>query len=56
MLQHRIEALIVVAARDTLGEMRRHYHKETAAVVVEEIAKQLTGMPGPAILEAIEAA
>lgn len=56
VLQHRIEQLIVVAAPDTLGEMRQHYHKETEAVVVEEIAKQLTGMPGPVIAQAIEAA
>ena len=56
VLQHRIEALIVAADPNTLGEMRRHYHKETQAVLVEEIDKQLTGMPGPQILEAIEAA
>lgn len=55
VLQHRIEQLILVAAPDTLGEMRQHLHKETSAVVVEEIAKQLTGMPGPAIVKAIEA-
>lgn len=56
VLQHKIEALIVAADPNTLGEMRRHYHKETQAVLVEEIDKQLTGMPGPDILEAIEAA
>ena len=56
VLQHRIEALFVAADPNTLGEMRRHYHKETQAVLVEEIDKQLTGMPGPQILEAIEAA
>jgi protein required for attachment to host cells len=56
VLQHKIEQLIVVAAPDTLGEMRRHYHQETEAAVIEELDKQLTGMPGPAILEAIEAA
>lgn len=56
VLQHRIEQLILVAAPDTLGEMRRHLHKETEAVVVREIAKQLTGVPGPDIVKAIEAA
>lgn len=56
VLQHKVEQLIVVAAPDTLGEMRQHYHKETQGVVMEEIAKQLTGMPGPDILKAIEAA
>ena len=56
VLQHKIEQLIVVAAPDTLGEMRQHFHKETQGVVVQEIAKQLTGMPGPDILKALEAA
>lgn len=55
VLQHRIERLILVAAPDTLGEMRRHLHKETQGVVIEEIAKQLTGLPGPEIVKAIEA-
>lgn len=56
VLQHRIERLIVVAGPDTLGEMRQHYHKETRAVVVDEIAKHLVNMPAPDILKAIEAA
>ena len=56
VLQHKIEQLIVAAAPDTLGEMRQHYHKETQGALVEEIPKQLTGMPGPEILKAIEAA
>ena len=56
VMQHRIEQLILVAAPDTLGEMRQHLHKETQGVVIEEIAKQLTGMPGPEIARAIEAA
>ena len=56
VLKHRIEHLIVAADPDTLGEMRRHYHTETKAVLVEEVDKQLTGMPGPDILKAIEAA
>ena len=56
VLQHRIEQLIVVADPDTLGEMRRHYHKATQGVLVEELDKQVTGMPGPGILKAIEAA
>lgn len=55
VLQHKIDQLILVAAPDTLGEMRQHFHKETQGVVVEEIAKQLTGMPGPEILKALEA-
>jgi protein required for attachment to host cells len=56
VLQHEIDRLVVVAAPDTLGEMRQHYHKETRGVVVEEIAKHLVNMPAPEILRAIEAA
>lgn len=53
VLQHRIEELVVVADPDTLGEMRRHYHSETRDVLVAELDKQVTGMPGPDILEVI---
>ena len=52
----RIASLLVVADPDTLGEMRRHYGKATQAALVGELDKQLTGMPGPDILKAIEAA
>ena len=43
VLDGKIEALIVIAAPRTLGELRRHYHKALAAVLVGEIAKELTG-------------
>lgn len=56
VLQHRVERLLVVADPDTLGEMRRHYHKETQGALIGELHKQLTGVPGPDILKAIEAA
>ena len=56
VLNHRIRQLLVIADPDTLGEMRRHYHKETEAALLGEMARQLTGMPGPDILHAIEAA
>ena len=56
VLQNRIEQLLIVADPDTLGEMRRHYHKQTEAALVGELDKQLTGMPGPDILKAIVAA
>lgn len=56
VLRHEIESLLVVADPSTLGEMRRHYHQETEAVLLGELDKQLTGMPGPDILDAIQAA
>jgi protein required for attachment to host cells len=39
----KIEHLVVVAAPRTLGELRKHYHKALEAVLVGEIAKDLTG-------------
>lgn len=56
VLRNDIEHLLIVADPDTMGEMRRHLHKKTQDVLVGELVKQLTGMPGPAILKALEAA
>lgn len=56
VLQHRIERLLIVADPDTLGEMRRHYHKALDAALVGELDRQLTGMPGPGIAQAIAGA
>lgn len=45
VLGGRIEALIVVAAPRTLGELRKHYHAEVQKRVVGEISKDLAGRP-----------
>jgi len=37
------EALAVVAAPKSLGELRKHYHKALEAKLVLEVAKDLTG-------------
>jgi len=39
------EALIVVAPPKTLGELRKHYHKEVAKRIVGEVPKDLVKMP-----------
>ena len=39
----RIKHLIVVAAPRALGELRKHFSKRLSAVLVGEIAKDLTG-------------
>ena len=46
------ETLVVVAPPRTLGELRKHYHKEVANRIVDEIDKDLTGRP----IDEIEAA
>ncbi|MEJ2409749.1 MAG: host attachment protein [Novosphingobium sp.] len=55
-LGHRIGKLIVIADPRTLGEMRRHYHKELEAVLAGELAKTLTGRPPAEIAKALHSA
>ena len=43
VLDGEIDALIVIAAPRTLGELRKHYHKALSAVLIGEIDKDLTG-------------
>lgn len=51
-----IEELLVIADPKTLGEMRRHYHRELASRLVGEIPKTMTGEPIPRIEAAIASA
>ena len=43
------EALIIVAPPKTLGEMRKHYHKEVSQRLKGELDKDLTGHPIPVV-------
>jgi protein required for attachment to host cells len=43
------DALAVIAAPKTLGELRKHWHKEVERRIVEEIAKDMTDRPLPDI-------
>ena len=52
-LENEIENLLVIADPKTLGEMRRHYHKELQGRLVGEIAKDLASQPIPAIEQAL---
>ena len=42
-LSGKIKNLVIVAAPRALGEMRKHYHKALSAILLGEIAKDLTG-------------
>jgi protein required for attachment to host cells len=42
-LNGKIVGLLIVAAPRALGEMRKHYHKALSAILLGEIAKDLTG-------------
>lgn len=44
-LRNDFESLVVVAPPTTLGEMRKHYHKEVEKRLAGEIAKDLTNAP-----------
>ena len=53
---NRINQLIVVADKRSLGELRRHYHVELEQRLAGEIGKVMTNQPIDAIAEAIIAA
>lgn len=53
VLGHKITDLVVIAAPRTLGEMRRHYHKQTEKALLGELAKDLTGRKPDEILAAL---
>ena len=54
-LRNEFESLIIVAPPRTLGELRKHYHKEVQKRLAGEIAKDLTGHPVPEIEKIISA-
>jgi protein required for attachment to host cells len=56
VLDGRIKDLVVIAAPRTLGELRKHYHKNLTAVLKGEIAKDLTGHTTADIEKALSAA
>lgn len=56
VLDNTIDRLMVIADPKTLGEMRRHYHKQLEAVLVGELAKTMTSEPAERIEKAIAAA
>ena len=44
-LANAFESLVIVAPPRTLGELRKHYHKEVTDRLIGEIDKDLTGHP-----------
>jgi len=44
-LGNDFDTLVVVAPPHTLGELRKHYHKEVTSRIVCELDKDLTGHP-----------
>lgn len=52
-LANDYESLIIVAPPKTLGEMRKHYHKEVSDRLAGELSKDLTGHTIPDIEQAL---
>lgn len=55
-LSNDFESLIVIAPPRTLGELRKHYHKEVSSRLTGELDKDLTGHPIADIEKALLAA
>ena len=55
-LANDFDSLILVAPPKTLGELRKHYHKEVSNRLAGELAKDLTGHPVPDIEQALRSA
>ena len=55
-LTNKLEALMVVAAPKTLGQLRKHWHKALEERLIGEIPKDLTARPVEEIAEAISRA
>ncbi len=43
VLSNKASDVVIIAAPRTLGELRKHYHKQLEAALIGEIAKDLTG-------------
>jgi len=54
-LANEFEQLIIVAPPKTLGELRKHYHKEVESRIAGEVAKDLTNMPVTEIEKVLQA-
>ena len=56
VLNGKVDKLLVIAAPKTLGELRKHWHKELSSRLVGEISKDLTGHSTDQIAAAISKA
>ncbi|TCM21752.1 protein required for attachment to host cells [Novosphingobium sp. PhB165] len=54
VLDREIAQLVIVADPRSLGEMRRHYHKELKDALITEVPKNLAGRPSDEIIKVIQ--
>ncbi len=55
-LKNKFDKLVVIAAPKTMGELRKHWHKEVEGAIIGEITKTLTNAAPEDIIKSIEAA
>ena len=55
-LRNEYDALVVVAPPRTLGELRKHFHKEVEKRLVAELPKDLVNTPVPEIEKILQGA
>ena len=55
-LKNKSDKLVVIAAPKTMGELRKHWHKEVEGAIIGEITKTLTNASPEDIIKSIEAA
>lgn len=55
-LKNRFDKLVVIAAPKTMGELRKHWHKEVEEAILGEITKTMTGASMEEIIRVIDAA
>lgn len=53
VLGHKLDKLVVFAAPRTLGELRKHWHKQTERAVLKEVAKDMAGKAPGELLQAL---
>ena len=56
VLTGKIDELVIIAPPRMLGELRKHYHAKLSAVLICEIAKELTGHGADDVAAAVAAA
>ncbi len=53
VLGHKLDKLVVFAPPRTLGELRKHWHKQTGQAILKEVSKDMAGKAAGEILLAL---
>lgn len=53
VLENKVSDLVIFAAPRTLGELRKHYHKQTEQALLGEVNKSMTGRQPSELITAL---